>query len=367
MKLLQCCGAALALAAMNCSADAGLFSRAGGCTDSKACGCDSSCQPNCCKPTITRPCNANVHTYQRKCSDIKPPCCDTCNAPSTCCAPGNACDPKCAAPNGGNACDPKCAAPNGGNACAPKCAVPNGGNACAANGGNACAPKCAAPVGACANGGKGCDPNCAAPCVADCCDTRCCNADPCEVAKLIYASQTACYARDRAEAIEDLGNGFDCACNPEILTAMVYALNDADERVRKEAADEIGDQLRKNACCCSKEIVAALTCALGDCDRGVVRQAEEALRACGYDIIDGCCNSCDDGCNNGCNNGCAPAAAPTAVPEAAPKATAPTEAPAAEAPAKETYFPSRLRGTRQTRRQSTPRRNSLAGLFSLLD
>ncbi|MDA1013979.1 MAG: HEAT repeat domain-containing protein [Planctomycetota bacterium] len=174
-------------------------------------------------------------------------------------------------------------------------------------------------------------------------------------------SQTACYAKDRANAIENLGNRFDCVCNPEILTAMVYALNDADERVRKEAADELGDQLRKNPCCCCREVVAALTCALGDCDRGVVRQAVEGLRACGYDVIDGCCNPCDE-C---CNNGCAPAGTPAAAPKAAP---APTEAPpAVEAPAKETYFPSRLRGTRQTMRQSAPRRNSLAGLFSLLD
>eukprot|EP00913_Durusdinium_trenchii_P028448 g26676.t1 len=48
---------------------------------------------------------------------------------------------------------------------------------------------------------------------------------------------------------------------------MIYALNDADERVRAEAADEIGDQLRKNPCCCSQNVIAALTAALGDCDK----------------------------------------------------------------------------------------------------
>ncbi len=362
MKWLQCCGVALALAAMNSSADAGIFSSRGGCTDSKACGCDSTCQPDCCKPAITRPCNVNVHTYQRKCSDIKPPCCDSCDAPSSCCAPaacGPKCDPKCAAPCGNNGCstDPACAAPCGNNnGCStdPNCGCPNNGNACE--------PACAAP---CGNNACAADPNCAAPCNSGCdaCDDRCCDADPCEIAKLIYTSQTACYAKDRAEAIEDLGNDFDCVCNPEILTAMVYALNDADERVRKEAADEIGDQLRKNPCCCSKEIVAALTCALGDCDRGVRRQAEEGLEACGYEVVDGCCDSCDscgDSCNNGaCNNGCAPAAAPApAAPEAAPSA------PAAEKPATEAYFPSRLRGSQQTQK---PARRSLRNLFSLLD
>ena len=104
------------------------------------------------------------------------------------------------------------------------------------------------------------------------------------------------------------------------MTAFVYALNDADERVRREAADEIGDQVRKNCCCCP-EVVAALTCALGDCDRGVVRQAEQALRLCGYDVVKGCC---DNGCATaGCTNGCAPAGAPAAMPASDPAAPAP--------------------------------------------
>lgn len=109
------------------------------------------------------------------------------------------------------------------------------------------------------------------------------------------------------------------------MTAFVYALNDADEKVRREAADEIGDQVRKNCCCCP-EVVAALTCALGDCDKGVVRQAEQALKLCGYDVVDGCC---DSGCTTAaCGNGCAPAAcgpaaAPAMVPATEPAAPAP--------------------------------------------
>src|SRR4029078_13053440 len=108
------------------------------------------------------------------------------------------------------------------------------------------------------------------------------------------------------KAIEKLGNKFDCICNPEIMTAFVVGLNDCDERVRREAADEIGDQVRKNCCCCP-EVVAALTCALGDCDRKVVKQATQALEACGYEVVNGCCDTCATGPACG-NNGCAPAA-----------------------------------------------------------
>ena len=152
------------------------------------------------------------------------------------------------------------------------------------------------------------------------------------IAKLIYESQTACYARQRRAAIRKLGNRYDCICNPEIMTAFVYALNDADERVRREAADEIGDQVRKNCCCCP-EVVAALTCALGDCDKGVVRQAEQALRLCGYDVVKGCC---DKGCATACNSGCAPAAG-TAAPmndNAAPAPVPPEEKKAAHRPSR---------------------------------
>jgi hypothetical protein len=194
--------------------------------------------------------------------------------------------------------------------------------------------------------------------------TECCCADPCEIAKLIYESQTACYADDREQAIDDLGD-YDCRCNPEILTAMVYALNDADEEVRAEGADELGDQFRDNPCCCSKEIISALTCALGDCDDDVVSEAEEALEACGYCIVDGCCeetccSSCGgSGCNS-CNSnsmpsdGSAPAPQPEPSEDAAP-APAPPEA----------YFPSRLR-QRHTERP-VRRNNKLANLFGLLN
>jgi hypothetical protein len=143
---------------------------------------------------------------------------------------------------------------------------------------------------------------------------------------LIYISQTACYARQRRAALRKLGNRYDCICNPEIMTAFVYGLNDADERVRRTAADKIGDQIRKNCCCCP-EIVAALTCALGDCDRGVRRQAEQALRLCGYDIVDGCCNTCCSTGSTACGaSGCAP------VGGAAPAASAPAVEPSAPAP-----------------------------------
>ncbi|MEK6258442.1 MAG: HEAT repeat domain-containing protein [Planctomycetota bacterium] len=141
---------------------------------------------------------------------------------------------------------------------------------------------------------------------------------------MIYESQTACYPQCRRAAIRKLGNRYNCICNPEIMTAFVYALNDADYRVRREAADEIGDQVRRHCCCCP-EVVTALTCALGDCDRGVVRQAEQALRLCGYDVVNGCCDSgCTTACNTGCTNGCAPgAAAPAMMPATEPAAPAP--------------------------------------------
>ena len=77
MKWIRMFSAAFALAGMIASTNAGLHG-SGGC---KSCGCAEECQPACCKPTIARPCHTNVYTYQRKCSDIKPPCCDNCCAP----------------------------------------------------------------------------------------------------------------------------------------------------------------------------------------------------------------------------------------------------------------------------------------------
>jgi len=331
MKWFRFCSAVVALLSMTAGAQAGILNLSnlnlGGCA--KSCGCASDCQPTCCKPTITRPCDVTVHTYQRKCSDIKPPCCNTCDAPNSRCAPSKCCTTKCA---------PKCAAPaKCAPKCAPKCAAPA---KCAPK----CAPKCAAPAKCCTTGacGKG---GCATD---DCCGTKCCPVvDPCEIAQLIYTSQTACYAKDRKDAIDSLGDDYDCQCNPEIMAAFIYALNDSDERVRAEAADEIGDQLRKNPCCCSKELTAALTCALGDCDKKVRRQATEGLEACGYEVVDGCCDTgCDTGCDK-CGGHSAPAKGGASPAPAPPAAFAPP------------------RGSKLVPRSG--RTNRLADLFGLLD
>jgi hypothetical protein len=155
---------------------------------------------------------------------------------------------------------------------------------------------------------------------------------------------TSCYAKDRGKALKKLGK-FDCVCNPEIMCAFVYGLNDADEDVRARAADEIGDQIRKGSqggcggcSCCTPEVVSALTCALGDCDKKVRKQAEEALELCGYEVVDGCCNTCGATgcCNNACGNACgnaggmsAPAAAPMPPAEANPAPVPPEEKPSA--------------------------------------
>jgi len=85
------------------------------------------------------------------------------------------------------------------------------------------------------------------------------------------------------------------------MVAFVYGLNDTDETVRAEAADEIGDQLRSNPCCCSKELTAALTLALADCDRTVRHLAERALKACGYEVVDGCCDKSGKNCKTSCS------------------------------------------------------------------
>lgn len=250
---------------------------------------------------------------------------------------------------------------NGAGNCAAPCGNGAGANCCVGNAG--------AGANCCA--GNGCAGNgCAGDgCVGDSCCTTTCE-DACKIAQLIYESQTACYARQRRAAITKLGNKYDCVCNPEIMSAFIYALNDADERVRANAADEIGDQLRKNKCCCSQCVVEALTCALADCDRGVRRQAEQALRQCGYDIVDPCCEvACDDGCaGNGCcnngagcvGNGCAPAAVPAAAP------AAPAAAPAAPAPPAEpkAYFPRKIDD--EFARPVSARKNSLSNLFGLV-
>jgi len=112
------------------------------------------------------------------------------------------------------------------------------------------------------------------------------------IARLIFQSQTSCYASDRRAAIHRLGDGYDCSQNPEILVAFVYALNDADESVRAKAADEIGDQVGQHPDCAAPEVIAALKVALGDCDKRVQREVRQALDACRIDVVrvrDGSC------------------------------------------------------------------------------
>lgn len=157
---------------------------------------------------------------------------------------------------------------------------------------------------------------------------------------------TSCYAKDRRKAIKKLDSRYDACCNPEIICAFVYGLNDADEKVRAEAADAIGDQIRKgrkgcgSCCICTPEVVAALTCALADCDKKVRKQAEEALELCGYEVVDGCCDQCCHTSNTCCPTACgaggamAPAASPTPAPmppaEAVPAPVPPEEKPSAQ-------------------------------------
>ncbi len=290
MKWTRRLGAAVVICGMTATVQAGLFDFGG----SKSSGCAEDCRPFCCKPTIVRPCCTNVYTFQRKCSNIKPSCCNTCCAPTTCCAPAESCTPA-------------------------TCCVPA---ECSNEPGSCCpAPDC----------GKspGCVPS-------DCPQKGCCNSreDCCTIARLIYQSMTACYATDRKAAIHKLGDHFDCCCHPEIMNAFIYALNDSDERVRAKAADEIGDQIRRNRCRCGSPTISALTCALADCDRSVRRQAEEALLWCGYKIVDGCrqgaagqtCAPRNNAAGNvwgSCNNSAADTA--TAPAELVPPDLSPTE------------------------------------------
>lgn len=342
MRWIKFCGAVLTTLSMTSLANAGLLNL-GGCGAAKSCGCAPTHQPVCCKPVIVKPCHRTVHNYQRQCVGVKPLCSDKC-APTSCCAPAPAAcapapaaaAPACCAPAPAAAA-PACCAPAPKPACsapAPAAAAP----ACCAPAPMAAAPACCAPApkpaccapapapAACAPAPSACAPapaaaTCAAPCApaaTACGPAKTCCVDPCKVAALIYESQTACYARQRRAAIHKLGDKYDCVCNPEIMAAFIYALNDADESVRTKAADEIGDQIRKHGCC-SPDVVAALTCALADCHRGVRREAEQALKLCGYDVVAGDC--CKTACNTGCNTGCAPAASncgPSSAPAPAP-------------------------------------------------
>jgi hypothetical protein len=173
------------------------------------------------------------------------------------------------------------------------------------------------------------------------------------VAHWIYESQTACHAKERCKAIRKLGK-YDCVCNPEIMCAFIYGLNDCDERVRKESAIQIRKQTKKHPCCCNDKVVAALTYALGDCDKGVVRAATRALKACGYDVQNSCCTTASTCCPRPATcavpmNGCAPTA-PAVIAEPVEKTAVAPEAPAD----KEEYFPSRLKGQQTKSRLGAP-------------
>ncbi|MBM79261.1 MAG: hypothetical protein CMJ78_01550 [Planctomycetaceae bacterium] len=185
----------------------------------------------------------------------------------------------------------------------------------------------------------------------------------------MYQSQTACYAKDRRNAIHKLGDNYNCVCNPEIMVAFVYALNDADERVRAKAADEIGDQIRENnGCCCTKTVIAGLKAALGDCDKAVRHQAEEALEACGFEVVDADCKSCKGGCTDDACDHCAPKAK-SEKKEAAP--------PAPKTSDPKAYFPSRLlkqvKKSRKSEKKVEEKKDdaakpkSLANLFGLIN
>jgi hypothetical protein len=372
MKWIRLCSAVVMTFGLTTAAQADMHSMVtewnhDGCA--KSCGCASSCAPCCCRPVIVRPCCPTVHNYQRSCACQKPPCCNRCCEAPKCCAPACCPAPTCCAPT----CAPKCCpAPT---CCAPTCCAPK---CCPAPSCGCPSPSCNS-CNTCSSGCNSCshytlfDALCGhkrGVCYQTQC-VKCCCADPCEVAQLIYCSQTACYAKQRAHAVHKLSQ-YDCQCNPEILCAMVYALNDADEHVRREAAEGLQAAVCCNKCCCNHEVVAALTCALGDCDRHVRKHAEKALRCCGYDIVDGCCKqTC---CATvGCGT-TAPMMNPTPTPANVPVPTpaAPSASPAVSpapipAPPEDpkAYFPSRLRD--QQTQEGAPSTNRLANLFGLVD
>lgn len=163
-----------------------------------------------------------------------------------------------------------------------------------------------------------CEAACGDPYCDGCCD-MCCDiycGEAMEVCDLVHVSQTHCYARGRRAALHRLSNRYDCDEFPDVMTALLYGLNDCDEIVRRKAADEIGDQLRENPCCLNQCVVNALTASLCDCDRRVQREAAQALRVCGYTVskpscfetllcggevcdtecCDPCCDTCCDSC-----------------------------------------------------------------------
>ena len=146
------------------------------------------------------------------------------------------------------------------------------------------------------------------------------------------------------------------------MAAFVYALNDCDEKVRAEAADEIGDQVRKHGCCCMcDKTVAALTAALADCDRSVRNEAEEALEICGYNVVD-CVK-------DKCGAGCGPAGCKPAGPASDPACHAPVATPVAPMPEAGDAAPAPAPPEEKSKSALIPgaKRSRLAGLFGLLD
>ena len=384
MSWIKVCLALTAMFAMGFEAHAGKLHhrRSIGCGAEKACGCASDCTPASCKPSIKKPCHRNVHSYQRGCAPAKPAGCTSC-APTSCCAPA-----ACAADPG---CDAPCAA-------APACAAPAAEGCC---GTDACTQSCCktktrrvktkrCTAKSCT--ADSCSDSCGADDSCGCTKTKC-SKDPCakydprKLAQLIYEAQTACYPRQRKRAVHQIGSRFNCKCNPEVMTALIYSMNDANPYVRREATDEIGDQIRKNGCCCTPDMVKALSFALADCDRVVRREAEQALNNCGYEVVGGCCKSkrerccksksscCETGCaDTGCTNGCAPAApVKAAIKQTVEETPAPTEeaeldvegevpAPPVGTKPDESYFPVKIQ------KSGRPiKRNTLANLFGFLD
>lgn len=224
-------------------------------------GCGDGCPKSACKPVIARPSCTTIFNHQRRVSAAK--CCgeDACG-PASCCAPTACLESDCSAP--------ELFCPSESSGCCSKtpCCIE---------------PSCAAAVGCSVDGncGDGCGSG--AACYSD---------EDCKViAQLIHQSMTGCYAKIRRRAVHRLGDHFDCVCHPEIMNAFIHALNDSDESVREKAADEIGDQIRRNRVCVGPPVIQALQCALADCDWAVRRQTEQALRLAGYRIVDGVCCS----------------------------------------------------------------------------
>ncbi|APZ95495.1 HEAT repeat domain-containing protein [Fuerstiella marisgermanici] len=275
MRLITTLACAIGLLNTSAVVDAGLFDFGRG---KQQLSCAEDCQ-TACRPRIARPSWINIFSHQRKSSN----CCDT----GGCTIGSNA----------------SCCAPDG---CAPICES------------TCCAPAACSCSACCGEGGL-CSPNGCGDLLTGCFNPNChhdgcCSpATKCEVAELIAESKTACYARHRRSAIHKLGDHYDCCCHPEIMNAFICALNDSDERVRAKAADEIGDQMRRNRCICGAPVIRALKFSLADCDRHVRRQAEEALQLCGYDIVDGCCQG--QYCAAPCDSCAAqPSVAPFATP-----------------------------------------------------